>query len=87
MFSVFSFLVNLRICEYPQQNQIRYMKEIISFGSINPLLAASLALVLFSIGVQSSAYSLVIFSIIMSSIACFYYIRIIQSLYFLKLRK
>lgn len=102
MFSIFSFIVNLRICEYPQQNQVRYIKEIISFGSSNPLLAISLSLILFSmagipplagffakvfvilVGVQSSVYSLVLFSIIMSSLACFYYIRIIQSLYFLK---
>lgn len=105
MFSIFSFIVNLRICEYPQQNQVRYIKEIMSFGSSNPLLAISLSLILFSmagipplagffakvfvilVGVQSGAYSLVLFSIVMSSLACFYYIRIIQSLYFLKVRK
>ena len=38
-------------------------------------------------GIQSSSYSLVFFSIIMSSISCFYYIRIIQILYFLDFNK
>lgn len=102
MFATFSFLIDLRICEYPQQNQVRFIKEIVNFGSINPLLSISLTIILFSmagipplagffakvfvilVGIQSSVYSLIIFSIIMSSIACFYYIRIIQAMYFLK---
>ena len=39
------------------------------------------------VGIQSGIYSLIFFSIIMSSIACFYYIRIIQEMYFLKIKK
>ena len=105
MTCLFSFLIDLRIHESPSGLQVRYLKEIISFGKINPLLALSITLVLFSmagipplsgffakvfviiIGIQSGNYSLVIFSIIMSSIACFYYIRIIQLMYFTHISK
>ena len=42
--------------------------------------------VLFS-GIQNGSYSLILFSIIISSISCFYYIRIIQLMYFKKVSK
>ena len=105
MFAIFSFIIDLRIYEFPLSNQVRYMREIISFGKINPFLSASLILILFSmagipplsgffskvfvifVGIQSGAYNLVIFSVIMSSVACFYYIRIIQSMYFIEIIK
>ncbi len=105
MFATFSFLIDLRTIEYPLSTQVRYIKEITTLGKINPFLATSLTLILFSmagipplsgffakvfvlfIGIQSGAYNLVIFSVIMSSIACFYYIRIIQSMYFIKIDK
>lgn len=103
--SIFSFLTGFRVYEYPNHNQIRYIKDIQNLAYSNPLLSISLTLILFSmagipplagffakifiifIGIQNSSYSLILFSVIMSSIACFYYIRIIQSMYFLKTRK
>ena len=105
MFAIFSLIIDLRVCEFPSSNQIRYMREITSLGKINPFLSFSLILILFSmagipplsgffskvfvilVGIQSGAYNLVIFSVIMSSIACFYYIRIIQSMYFVQVVK
>jgi len=103
--AIFSLLLDLRVYSYPQNNQIRYIKEILNYGNANPLLTISLTLILFSmagipplsgffakvfvilVGIQNGVYSLIIFAIIMSSVACFYYIRIIQSMYFLKLKK
>ncbi len=105
MFAIFSFVIDLRIYEFPSSNQVRYMKEIINLGKINSFLSISLIIILFSmagipplsgffskvfvifVGIQSGSYNLVIFSIIMSSIACFYYIRIIQSMYFVQIDK
>lgn len=58
-----------------------------SMAGIPPLAGFFAKVFVVLIGIQSSTYSLVIFSIIMSSVACFYYIRIIQSLYFLKIKK
>ena len=103
--ATFSLILDLRIYNYSQNNQVRYIKEILNYGNTNPLLTISLTLILFSmvgipplsgffakvfiilIGIQNGVYSLIIFSIVMSSVACFYYIRIIQSMYFLKLKK
>lgn len=103
--SIFSFLTNFRIYNYPQSNQIRYLKEIINLGITNPMLSISISIILFSmagipplagffakvfvlfIGIQSETYSLIFFAVIMSSVACFYYIRVIQSIYFLKLSR
>nr|YP_009502234.1 NADH dehydrogenase subunit 2 [Porolithon onkodes]ASB29836.1 NADH dehydrogenase subunit 2 [Porolithon onkodes] len=103
--AIFSLILDLRIHNYHQDNQIRFIREILNLGSTNPLLTLSLTLILFSMagipplsgffakvfiilaGVQNGVYSLIIFSIIMSSVACFYYIRIIQSIYFLKIDK
>jgi len=105
MFATFSFLIDFKTIEYPLSTQVRYIKEVTTLGKINPFLAISLTLILFSmagipplsgffakvfvifVGVQSGVYNLVIFSIIMSSIACFYYIRIIQTMYFVKVDK
>jgi NADH-quinone oxidoreductase subunit N len=39
------------------------------------------------VGIQSGSYNIVLFSILMSSIACFYYIRLIQLMYFNKAKK
>ena len=103
--AIFSLIIDLRLHKYLQNNQIRYIKDILSCGNINPLLTLSLTLILFSmagipplsgffakififlVGIQSGIYSLIFFSIFMSSIACFYYIRIIQEMYFLKIKK
>ena len=103
--ATFSLIIDLRLYKYFQKNQIRYIRDILSCGNINPLLTFSLTLILFSmagipplsgffakvfiilVGIQSEIYSLIFFSIVMSSIACFYYIRIIQEMYFLKIKK
>lgn len=103
--AIFSFLIDFRSIEYPQQIQVRYIKDITNFSFNNRVLAGSLVLILFSMagvpplagffakffviltGIQSGTYSLILFSIIMSSITCFYYIRVIQSMYFIKFKK
>ena len=103
--AIFSLVLDLRIYNYPQDNQIRFISEILNSGNTNPLLAISITLILFSmagipplsgffakvfiilVGIQNGIYSLIIFSVTMSSIACFYYIRIIQSMYFFKIKK
>lgn len=58
-----------------------------SMAGIPPLAGFFAKVFVILVGVQSSMYSLIIFSILMSSIACFYYIRIIQSLYFINTKK
>lgn len=103
--AIFSFLIDFKFVSYPQQVHLRYIKNIKNISVLNPLLAGSLTLILFSIagipplagffakifviltGLQSGSYSLIIFSIVMSSISCFYYIRIIQLMYFTKFYK
>nr|YP_009660506.1 NADH dehydrogenase subunit 2 [Corallina chilensis]QCS25454.1 NADH dehydrogenase subunit 2 [Corallina chilensis] len=104
-FAIFSFLYTVRLYEYPQWSQIRYLDEVLGLSKTNPLLAISLTLILFSMagipplsgffakvfvllaGVRSSTYGLVLIAIIMSSISCFYYIRIIQLAYFSKIQR
>nr|YP_009138137.1 NADH dehydrogenase subunit 2 [Calliarthron tuberculosum]AKG26274.1 NADH dehydrogenase subunit 2 [Calliarthron tuberculosum] len=104
-FAIFSFLISLRLYEYPQWSQIRYLNEVTGLSKTNPLLALSLLLILFSMagipplsgffakvfillsGVRGSAYGLVLIAVILSSISCFYYIRIIQLTYFSNLKK
>ena len=103
--ATFSLIIDSRIHNYLQSNQLRYIKDILSCGNINPLLTISLTIILFSmagipplsgffakvfvilVGIQSEVYSLIFFSVVMSSIACFYYIRIIQEMYFIKMKK
>lgn len=58
-----------------------------SMAGIPPLSGFFAKVFIILTGIQNGAYSLIIFSISMSSIACFYYIRIIQSIYFLQLNK
>lgn len=104
-FAIFSFLTDFKIINYPQQVQVRYIKDITNISFINPLLTGSLTLILFSMagipplsgffakvliilsGLQNGSYNIIFFSVIMSSVACFYYIRIIQLMYFSKSQK
>lgn len=58
-----------------------------SMAGIPPLSGFFAKVFILLTGIQSSTYSLVVFSIIMSSIACFYYIRIIQNIYFVGSKK
>lgn len=58
-----------------------------SMAGIPPLSGFFAKVFVLIAGIQNGAYSLIIFSIIMSSIACFYYIRIIQLMYFAPLIK
>lgn len=58
-----------------------------SMAGIPPLSGFFAKVFIILVGIQSGSYSIVIFAILMSSIACFYYIRIIQSMYFIKSSK
>jgi proton-translocating NADH-quinone oxidoreductase chain N len=100
MFSIFLFISNLRYYQYPTHYQIRYIKDLTSLSTLNPVLSFTLTLILFSMAgipplagffskifvllpsLQNNMYSLAIFAILMSCIACFYYIRIIKIMYF-----
>lgn len=100
MFGVFFLLVGLRYYEYPNHFQIRYIGEIKGLSFLNPAMATTLTILLFSMagippligffakffvllsGLQNNMYGLCIFSILMSCIACFYYIRLIKIMYF-----
>jgi NADH-quinone oxidoreductase subunit N len=100
MFGIFLFISNLRYYQYPTHYQIRYIKDLISLSTLNPVLSFTLTLILFSMAgipplagffskifvllpsLQNNMYSLGIFAVLMSCIACFYYIRIIKIMYF-----
>ena len=58
-----------------------------SMAGIPPLSGFFAKVFIILVGIQNGIYSLIFFSIIMSSIACFYYIRIIQEMYFMKIEK
>nr|WDA66136.1 NADH dehydrogenase subunit 2 [Phymatolithon calcareum] len=58
-----------------------------SMAGIPPLSGFFAKVFILLTGIQSGSYGLVLFSIIMSSIACFYYIRIIKNVYFTKSKK
>lgn len=103
--AIFAFLIGFRLFVYPQHYQVRYLKDVISLSKVNPILAVSITLILFSMagipplpgffakifiltsGIQSSLYGLAIFIVLVSSISCFYYIRLIQFTYFFNLKK
>lgn len=104
-FGIFSFLVGFKIYKYPEIQQMRYLKNILSISKLNPIISASITLLFFSmagipplsgffakififiVGIKNNVYGLIFFAIIISSIACFYYIRLIQLLNFLKKKK
>lgn len=58
-----------------------------SMTGIPPLSGFFAKVFVLLIGIQSGSYSLVFFSIIISGISCFYYIRIIQIMYFINFKK
>lgn len=105
IFGVFSFLTSLRIYKFSSYYQIRYLNDICSLSKINPALAFSISLILFSMAgipplsgfftkafiilasLQNNFYGLALLAIIMSCIACFYYIRIIKNIYFSESKK
>lgn len=104
-FGIFSLLVGFKIYKYPEIQQMRYLKNILSMSKLNPIISASITLLFFSmagipplsgffakififiVGIKNNAYGLIFFAIIISSIACFYYIRLIQLLNFFKKKK
>lgn len=55
-----------------------------SMAGIPPLSGFFAKVFILFIGIQTEVYSLILFAVIMSSVACFYYIRLIQLMYFLK---
>lgn len=58
-----------------------------SMAGIPPLSGFFAKVFIILVGIQNGVYSLIIVAIVMSSVACFYYIRVIQSMYFKKIRK
>lgn len=103
MFALFFFLVTIRYYHYPKHYQIRYMKDLSNLSTFNPILALTLATILFSMAgipplagffaklfillpaLQNNLYGLTVFAVLMSCIACFYYIRLIKMMYFDKI--
>lgn len=100
MLGIFSFILTLRFFEYPTHYQTRYLQNLTALAKINPILAFSLSLILFSMAgipplagffsktfillsaLQVNAIGLSIFIVLMSCIACFYYIKLIKDMYF-----
>ena len=100
MLGVFSFILTLRFYNYPKHYQTRYLQDLFVLSKINPLLALSIALILFSMAgipplagffakffvllsaIQVNAWGVSIFAVLMSCIACFYYIKLIKDMYF-----
>lgn len=48
MLGVFAFILTLRFYSYPKHYQTRYLKDILILSKVNPILALSIALILFS---------------------------------------
>nr|YP_009389231.1 NADH dehydrogenase subunit 2 [Thorea hispida]ARX95975.1 NADH dehydrogenase subunit 2 [Thorea hispida] len=101
-FSLFWLILVLRSYNYSTFCQIRYIKNLKGLFEINPILAFSFSLILFSmVGIppligffakvfiyfsclQINMYSLPLFLVIISCISCFYYIRLIKWMYFVR---
>nr|YP_010338818.1 NADH dehydrogenase subunit 2 [Glaucosphaera vacuolata]UNJ18768.1 NADH dehydrogenase subunit 2 [Glaucosphaera vacuolata] len=97
--SIFVIFFCLRIWEI-NSGQLRYISDIKMLFKANPLLALSLAIVLFSIAgvppligffsklfvflslLEGGFFGLLFMSILLSSLACFYYLRLIKIMYF-----
>lgn len=93
-------MLSFRCLAYPSTYQLRYLTDIVSLMKLNPALASSLVIVLFSMAgippfpgffakafvlfslLQEQLIGLGVLSIILSCISCFYYIRLIQMMYF-----
>nr|YP_009048882.1 NADH dehydrogenase subunit 2 [Wildemania schizophylla]AID57252.1 NADH dehydrogenase subunit 2 [Wildemania schizophylla] len=98
---LFSIVLSFRGILYPTTYQLRYLKDVASLVKINPVLSASLMLILFSMAgippfpgffskafillalLQEKLTGLAIIAIILSCVSCFYYIRLIQTMYFM----
>ena len=100
MLGIFSFILTYRFYNYPKHYQTRYLNDLLILAKINPTLALSMALILFSMAgippmagffakvfvllsaLQVNALGITVFMVLMSCIACFYYIRLIKNMYF-----
>lgn len=100
MLGIFSFILNFRFYNYPSHYQTRYLQNLLILAKVNPTLALSMSLILFSMAgipplagffakafvllsaLQVNALGVAIFSVLMSCIACFYYIKLIKNMYF-----
>nr|AHB34944.1 NADH dehydrogenase subunit 2 [Neoporphyra perforata]AHB35392.1 NADH dehydrogenase subunit 2 [Neoporphyra perforata]AHB35421.1 NADH dehydrogenase subunit 2 [Neoporphyra perforata]AIB08080.1 NADH dehydrogenase subunit 2 [Neoporphyra perforata]AIB08170.1 NADH dehydrogenase subunit 2 [Neoporphyra perforata] len=98
--STFAILLSFRCWSYPTTHQLRYLTDISGLVKVNPVLASSLVLILFSMAgippfpgffakafvllalLQEQLMGLALIAISLSCIACFYYIRLIQMMYF-----
>nr|AYR06618.1 NADH dehydrogenase subunit 2 [Renouxia sp.] len=105
IFGIFSFLTSLRVYKFSFHYQIRYLSDVSSLSKINPALAFSISLILFSMAgipplsgffakafmiltsLQNNFYGLALLAVVMSCVACFYYIRIIKNIYFSESKK
>nr|YP_010925379.1 NADH dehydrogenase subunit 2 [Neoporphyra seriata]WKD83585.1 NADH dehydrogenase subunit 2 [Neoporphyra seriata] len=97
---LFNILLSLRCLSYPTTYQLRYLTDVVNLAKVNPLLASSLVIILFSMAgipplpgffaktfvlfslLQEQLIGLSIIAITLSCISCFYYIRLIQIMYF-----
>nr|BED43677.1 NADH dehydrogenase subunit 2 [Pyropia sp. Myanmar_B] len=102
--ATFSIVLAFRCMFYPTTYQLRYLTDVISLTKLNPVLASSLVIILFSMagippfpGFFAKAFvllsllheqliGLAIIAVILSCISCFYYIRLIQMMYFANMK-
>ena len=100
MLHIFSFLISYRTHIFLNNYQTRYLNNIKALAVINPILALSLALSLFSMAgipplagffakmfilfnlLKNNFYGIAILAILSSCLTCFYYIKIIKTMYF-----
>nr|AHX02485.1 NADH dehydrogenase subunit 2 [Riquetophycus sp. HSY-2014a] len=100
MLGIFSFIITFRFYSYPKHYQTRYLQDLLILAKINPILAFSMSLILFSMAgipplagffaktfvllsaLQINALGISIFGVLMSCVACFYYIKLIKNMYF-----
>nr|YP_010925355.1 NADH dehydrogenase subunit 2 [Neoporphyra dentata]WKD83561.1 NADH dehydrogenase subunit 2 [Neoporphyra dentata] len=98
--TIFSILLSFRCWSYPTTYQLRYLTDIVSLVIINPILASSLVIILFSMAgippfpgffakafvllslLQEQLIGFAIIAVSLSCVSCFYYIRLIQIMYF-----
>lgn len=100
MLGIFSFITTFRLYNYPICYQTRYLQDLVILAKVNPILAFSITVILFSMAgipplagffakafvlfsaLKVNAWGITIVAVLLSCIACFYYIKLIKNMYF-----